>query len=1229
MYVQIKFKSAIRTSNSKKSRRNLISMALTLAIIGLLVLSGPISAVIVNISSDKTTYTATDSSVVFTVDVDIESDERVPVQNLTLTISGTTSKNCVFDLAGNAISGCSNLTITPVNTQGYGNTSALFGYGYGYGYDGVYNTTNQTFDLTEPYGYGYGYTAGYGYNTATGGELRYQITWNLTAENPSDGSYSANLQAFAQLGSNWRVYTDQTPTTFTISRESFSFSGYTYDVGKTAVNGTNVTVKIYSFDGSGPPSLVSSSSVLSNSSGFFNVTNLPAISNYMFKPVVIKYNSSDSSRAEYVGQSLPHLPYTEFASVGSVNFYLKNATTVNVTAYVDGGTTKTFQYMIKDTSLGYPIKEQFGTYSSEVIAHLPADRNYSIQLFPNQSMVVHYTLDNITDYGNHPKIDLPLNVTEEYKWVSGFVKLDGNVGYDSLTIIPYSLESGNMVFETYPMPYNMSSWRSPQESDEYNVTTGSYNITLATSAVGTDIFLFANVKNGSTYYGGFKNVSLNTNSPEHQQINFTLEELVGTTTNISLDDFNSPSRTKNVTTLKKTFKLQNSTGSTPTNAHIEFELDYTSYGSMSFSYMADVSSSDSGVFTLPVLNKSVDKINVYTSDFAPLKTSLTLADLQPATTLINLTAFNPGGINETITDLKIGLYKSSSSCDVPYPSTSCLLTSSEQDLDDFNPLTVVMGGGDLSFRMRKNSNNITVHYVNVDLLASGPPNVAFDSNSSSSQSTNTVEEAWRFGSKGPEIYDYVLLGMPYNESNFDENGDFTARINLLYDDEWNVVWNISLNETSEVPSDYSDYLTDEYKAYLNSSVDPMSCSKTNTSATCYVNTTYNLVWMKIPHFSGVGPELDGERAGVGPTITVVSIGGDTSTDSSGYYSFSDPSPIFSLTTNEAATCRYAATNAAWGSMTAFSTTGGTSHSTTIGTQVVGSYTYYVRCRDGSGNEGTTSFKFTITSSGGGSGGAGVSSYTTGGVDIEAGSSVTITIGQSDEYGVTEVVIEVVDEAGNVILEVKKYDEKPSDIVEDLLDTVYRYLEITAENLDNSNIDSAKVRFKVEKSWLDENGLDPETVLLNRYSNSEWEGLETVMIDEDDTYYYYESSTSGFSYFAITAKEESEVEGPVCGNGICEEGETYQSCSSDCHKPTETPVCGNGVCETGENCGNCLKDCPCAEGYTCQDGVCKSSEEVKKEFPLRTVTIVVLMFVTLAVIFWLVQSLKEEQAPKKA
>ena len=71
----------------------------------------------------------------------------------------------------------------------------------------------------------------------------------------------------------------------------------------------------------------------------------------------------------------------------------------------------------------------------------------------------------------------------------------------------------------------------------------------------------------------------------------------------------------------------------------------------------------------------------------------------------------------------------------------------------------------------------------------------------------------------------------------------------------------------------------------------------------------------------------------------------------------------SLTTDESATCRYATTaGVAYGSMpNTFSSTGGTAHSTLVSGLVDGtSYSYYVRCQDGTGNANPDDFVITFS-----------------------------------------------------------------------------------------------------------------------------------------------------------------------------------------------------------------------------------------------------------------------------
>lgn len=65
-----------------------------------------------------------------------------------------------------------------------------------------------------------------------------------------------------------------------------------------------------------------------------------------------------------------------------------------------------------------------------------------------------------------------------------------------------------------------------------------------------------------------------------------------------------------------------------------------------------------------------------------------------------------------------------------------------------------------------------------------------------------------------------------------------------------------------------------------------------------------------------------------------------------------------------------------------------------------------------------------------------------------------------------------------------------------------------------NIKEYSIRFKVEKAWGEKYSF-PGDMRLFRWNNSEWEELDTKIINQDDKYYYFESHTNSYGVFAIT------------------------------------------------------------------------------------------------------------------
>ena len=100
--------------------------------------------------------------------------------------------------------------------------------------------------------------------------------------------------------------------------------------------------------------------------------------------------------------------------------------------------------------------------------------------------------------------------------------------------------------------------------------------------------------------------------------------------------------------------------------------------------------------------------------------------------------------------------------------------------------------------------------------------------------------------------------------------------------------------------------------------------------------------------------------------------------------------------------------------------------------------------------------------------------------------------------------------------------------------VYKYISIEKEVLTNEDVVSATIEFKLEKSWLVENGFESSRVVLQRFADGGWNDLETNMYQEDDDFAYFRASTPGFSYFAITASEVFSAPNAGVGTGVVEE-----------------------------------------------------------------------------------------------
>lgn len=680
------------------------------------------------------------------------------------------------------------------------------------------------------------------------------------------------------------------------SVEAFEFNGTVLDVSGNALNNSLINITIRNADFS----VFGYNATNANASGWFNLT-VADVTGALYE-MRLTWTNATTNSAGWVGQNMPAFPSQALKEIAGTSYYLREAGTLNVTAVNTSGGTVAFRYQIKDQKLGYPVASNFESLVNFTSIVLPRDRNYSILIYPDASMPVSFNWNNFSSSASYTinplstynvttrTLHYRFNTTTNLVQVTGYLNYSGINGWDEFKIVPYLLEPGNMVhLEFGDMPFNLSSGMGG--SDVYNLTSGFYNISLpATPAETSLILLFATARNGSTRIGGFRNIS--SVGSGLNSFNFTsMYPLLGTAGNITMDTL-GPSNA-NVSTAKQVFTIVNASNSTMTNVdgHIEVMVDYSSYQAIEFTWMLDIEQGSLSNFSVPLLNATgIKEMNIFlsggTGDFAPKKKTYTLADIQTRQR-INVTSFNPGDIDgASLSGLRIALLKSNSSCDLPAPNSACYVGSSESgqafgESGGFNPMSAILGGGKLSFRMGLLSSGISVHYVNVDMLASGPPDVLFD-DSTRTESSGGFSAAMRFGSGGPTIYDFVLISIPYVETagvGLDDSGRVTMNISVLYDDNWNVIWNTSTNGSaaSALAGNFSHYTARQvdWGYLLNSSVCGTDQTKINYTHPCYIDTTNNRIWARLPHFSGTSPGITGS------TVAVASSSSSSSSSSSG------------------------------------------------------------------------------------------------------------------------------------------------------------------------------------------------------------------------------------------------------------------------------------------------------------------------------------------------------------
>jgi PGF-pre-PGF domain-containing protein len=115
---------------------------------------------------------------------------------------------------------------------------------------------------------------------------------------------------------------------------------------------------------------------------------------------------------------------------------------------------------------------------------------------------------------------------------------------------------------------------------------------------------------------------------------------------------------------------------------------------------------------------------------------------------------------------------------------------------------------------------------------------------------------------------------------------------------------------------------------------------------------------------------------------------------------------------------------------------------------------------------------------------------------------------------------------DIKISVMNHNEIINADVSELSGTVYRYLNMTKVNFDNSMVKNATIEFEVSNKWIYSNNI--VKVFLARYMDEmNWIKLKTEFVNITQNSSFYRAHTEGFSYFAILGENET----------ICNEDET--------------------------------------------------------------------------------------------
>ncbi|MGM0771644.1 MAG: PGF-pre-PGF domain-containing protein [Halobacteriota archaeon] len=147
--------------------------------------------------------------------------------------------------------------------------------------------------------------------------------------------------------------------------------------------------------------------------------------------------------------------------------------------------------------------------------------------------------------------------------------------------------------------------------------------------------------------------------------------------------------------------------------------------------------------------------------------------------------------------------------------------------------------------------------------------------------------------------------------------------------------------------------------------------------------------------------------------------------------------------------------------------------------------------------------------------------------------------RNDAIDVTYINITTDLNVGNVEAIVESLKSTSSMVSTPPEGNVYKNINIwVGDNKLQYRLVNSEVGFRVNRTWLEDNGVSDRSVRLSIYHSGNWDILPTEKTDEDAEYIYYEANTSGEirTHFAIIGYIENEsVSSDIAEESVGEDG----------------------------------------------------------------------------------------------